>query len=557
MNIIYKRLQAFWVLALCLITCGISFALGEGELVKNSEIRPVIQNIITGWKLGLEKAGGEQISSAVLVKSFYKGRDFMPAWSENGYASQAETLIMAVEDAYGDGLSPEYYHLENIKALVNKLQKETRPEAGQLSNFDILMTDAFLTLGCHLSAGCVNPVTLETKWFAKSLKVDVSSVLEQALKKKQVREALADLRPQKDMYLRLKAALANYRESELKTKWPQISPGPSLKKGESSPRVRQLRKRLESSGDMPADETGGNLYDDKLEQAVMAFQKCHGLNADGAVGRDTLNALNVPLEKRIRQMELNMERLRWILGNKEDRFIEVNIANFQLDVVENDKSILSMKVVVGKPYMSTPIFSAEMIQIVINPPWNIPPKIAQNEILKEVQKNSHYLEDQHIEVVNGPGYLGKAIDTANIDWSKVNVKDLKYRFRQIPGKWNALGTLKFLLPNEYDVYLHDTPAKSLFSRDVRTFSHGCIRIEKPLDLAEYLMREDPRWSKKEIEEAIGSGIEKVIKIPKPLNVHFLYLTAWVDDNNIMQFRNDIYGRDASLDKALQRRPSFR
>jgi murein L,D-transpeptidase YcbB/YkuD len=255
-----------------------------------------------------------------------------------------------------------------------------------------------------------------------------------------------------------------------------------------------------------------------------------------------LFALNVPLKQRIRQMELNMERLRWILGTLEERFIVVNIANFQLDVIENDKSILSMKVVVGKPYQRTPIFTAKMTYIVINPAWNIPDSIARKEILKKIEKNPNYLAEQNITVLKELKASGKA---------------LPYRFRQKPGPLNPLGTMKFMFPNEYDVYLHDTSAKHLFSENVRTFSHGCTRIEKPLELAEYLLRDDPRWSRKDLVAAIGKGTEQAVMLPHPVNVHFLYLTAWVDESGTVQFRRDIYGRDKSLDEALNKKPSLR
>jgi L,D-transpeptidase YcbB len=535
-----------------------SYGLETGSSAKHEGGSTLIKNTISDWKTGLEKIDGEQISSGVLVKGFYKGRNYLPAWSEDGHLTQVDSLIKAVEDAYGDGLSPDYYHLSLIKSSADRVGKEQIAYSEQLSNLDILLTDAFLTLGCHLSGGCVNPVTLETKWFAKSMKVDISSVLEQALKKKQIREALTELRPQKDIYNSLRQALAQYREPALKTEWPRVSSGPSLKKGLKSDRVAELRKRLEASGDLAADATAvSDFFDEKLEQAVIAFQTRHGFEGDGVVGRKTLDALNVPLKKRVRQMELNMERLRWILGSQEERFIVVNIADFRLDVIEHDKSVLSMKVVVGKNYQSTPIFAAKMTYIVVNPVWNVPSSIARNEILKKIQEDPLYLTKQNIKVVEGPGFQGQQLDPEKIDWSQITANDLKYRFRQAPGPLNPLGTLKFMFPNEYNVYLHDTSTKSLFSRDVRTFSHGCIRIEKPLELAEYLLADDPRWSVKKLEAAIEKGAEQIIQVPKPLNVNFLYLTAWVDENNIVQFRNDIYGRDASLDKALQRRPTFR
>lgn len=558
LNFIHKAIPALLIIVFCLFVNSVSFSQESGSSFKDEEISSLIKKAISDWKTGSEKIGGEQISSGVLVKSFYKGRNYLPAWSEDGHLTQANSLIKVVEDAYGDGLSPGYYHLTLIKSLADQVGKEPVPDSERLSKLDILLTDAFLTLGCHLSAGCVNPVTLETKWFAKSMKVDVSSVFEQALKKKQIHEALTELRPQKDIYNRLKSALARYRELALRVEWPKVSKGPSLKKGLKSDRVAELRKRLEASGDLIADEaTTADFFDEKLEQSVIAFQKRHGFEGDGIVGRKTLDALNVPLAKRIRQLELNMERLRWILGSQEDRFIVVNIADFRLDVIERDKSVLSMRVVVGKNYQSTPIFTAKMTYIVVNPVWNIPPSIARKEILKKIQEDPHYLEQQNIKVVKGPGYQGLKIDPEGIDWSKVSEDDLPYRFFQEPGPLNPLGKLKFMLPNEHNVYLHDTPAKSLFSRDVRTFSHGCIRIEKPLELAQYLLADAPRWSGKELEAVIEKGTEQIIQVPKPLNVNFLYLTAWVDENTVIQFRNDIYGRDASLDKALQRRPAFR
>jgi len=441
---------------------------------------------------------------------------------------------------------------------VEEMEKESTPDPIELCDLDILLTDAFLTLGCHLSAGCVNPVTIKTEWFAKGLKVDVSSILEQAIRKKQIQEALTGLRPQKDIYNRLRRALAEYRVIASKTEWPQVAAGPSLKKGLTSERVSQLRRRLLASGDMKADKISvEDFFDENLEQSVITFQQRHGLKADGVAGRDTINAVNVPLKQLVRKMELNMERLRWILGALEDRFIVINIADFQLDVIENDRSILSMKVVVGKPYQQTPIFSARMTHLVINPSWNIPDSIARKEILEKIKKDPHYLADQNITVLSGWSAEEQQMDPETIDWSQLTQNALPYRFRQEPGPLNPLGVLKFMFPNGYDVYLHDTPAKHLFFRDVRSFSHGCARIEKPLELAEYLLGDDHQWPLNKIMTAVEKGTEQIVPIPNPLSVHFLYLTAWVDEYGIIQFRDDIYGRDKVLDAALQQKPSFR
>lgn len=549
----------FLIVIVLLCTPGVISERILSVQVQDSGLGLLIRNRITEWKMPSKAViEGEQIYAAVLIESFYKGRNYQPAWSRDGRLMQAETLIKAVEEAYGDGLTPDYYHLGLIRSMVDKVEKKIFTDAMRLADLDIFLTDAFLTLGCHLSGGCVDPVTIEAEWFAKHGNVDVSSVLEQALKKKQVRESLIRLRPEQGVYSRLRQALARYRGLSLKGEWPQVSTGPRLKKGSTSDRVLELRKRLAASGDLESDEAnGGDFFDEKLQQSVSIFQERHGFKADGIVGPATLDALNVPLKQRIRQMELNMERLRWILGNVEQRSIVVNIANFELYVIENGKSILSMKVIVGKPYRRTPVFTAKMTYLIINPSWNIPERIAGEEILEKIKKDPHYLAGQGIKVLRGLGSQEEEIDPETIDWSKVTASTLRYNFRQEPGALNPLGRLKFMFPNKFDVYLHDTPSKRLFSEDVRTFSHGCTRIEKPIELGEYLLRGDPEWTREKLLAAIEEGTERKVMIPHPLNVHFLYLTAWVDEGGALQFRNDIYARDNLLDEALRKKPSLR
>ncbi|MGD0281277.1 MAG: L,D-transpeptidase family protein [Dissulfurispiraceae bacterium] len=526
--------------------------------VQDSGLGLLIKKSITEWTTPSKAVvGGERMYSAVLIESFYKGRKYRPAWYQDGHLMQTETLIKAIEEAYGDGLTPDYYHLQIIRSLVKAVKKESFSDASRLADLDILLTDTFITLGCHLSGGCVNPVTIETEWFARRRTVDVSAVLEQALKNKQIRDSLERLRPKQDAYYRLRQALARYRELLSKGEWPLISNGPLLKKGIMSDRVLDLRKRLAASGDLEPDAArGGVLFDEKLMKSVISVQKRHGLKAAGIVDSATLNALNIPLKERVRQMELNMERLRWILGNREQSSIVVNIANFQLDVIENGKSIISMKVVVGKPYWDTPVFTAKMTCLIINPSWNIPDSIARKELVKKIKNNPHYLAEQKIKVLRGWGSSEEEIDPETIAWATITANNLPYRFRQEPGPLNPLGRLKFMLPNKFDVYLHDTPAKRLFSENVRAFSHGCTRIEKPVELAEYLLRYAPLWTREKLLAAIAEGTEQTVLIPHPVNVDFLYLTAWVDEGGAVQFRNDIYGRDKRLDEALHKQPSL-
>lgn len=555
-TLIEKGIKALFLAVVFL--CANSFFSGINSSAEVPDSVPglLIEKKVTEWTNPLKTLiRGERIYSAVTVQSFYKGRNYQPAWIQDGHLMQADTLIRAIEEAYDDGLTPDYYHLGLIKSLAARAEKLFDPI--HMADLDILLTDAFLTLSCHLSGGCVNPVTIESEWFAKRRDVDVSSVLEQALKKKQVRKALMGLRPEQGSYARLRQALARYRELSSKGEWPRVTAGPSLKKNLTSDRVVELRKRLAASGDLETNEAKtGNLFDEKLERAVIYFQKRHGLEADGIVGLITLNALNVPLKQRIRQMELNMERLRWILGNLEQRSIVVNIADFKLHVVENGRSVLSMKVVVGKPYQSTPIFTANMTYLVINPSWNVPDSIARTEILEKIKHDPHYLAKQNIKVLRGQGPYAEELDPETIDWNEITADSLIYKFLQEPGPLNPLGRIKFMFPNQFNVYLHDTPSKRLFSENVRTFSHGCTRIEKPIELGAYLLQNAPGWTRGKLLAAIKKGSEQNILIPHPLNVHFLYLTAWVDERGILQFRSDIYGRDKRLDEALRKKPSL-
>jgi len=554
MRITLRKKGIIAILLVGIFLCTDCFSSDKNPAVRkpNSELGLLIKKIVAPSKKVIR---GERIYSAVLVESFYSGRNYQPAWSEDGRLMQMEKLITAVEEAYGDGLTPDHYHLSLLKSLGRTKKDVSDPVL--MADLDILLTDAFLTLGCHLSAGCVNPVTIEAEWFAKRGNVDVASVLEQAVRKKQILEALIKLRPEQGSYAKLRQALARYRELLLKGEWPRISSGPFLKKDVRSERVVELRKRLAASGDLDVGKAGGgDLFDDNMEQAVTLFQKRHGLKTDGVVGSGTLAALNVPFKHRIRQIELNLERLRWILGNPEQREIIVNIANFELNVIENGKSVLSMKVVVGKPFQQTPVFTAQMTHLIINPSWNVPDSIARKEILSKIRKDPHYLAEQKMMVLREQGFREYEINPETIDWSQITANKLSYKFRQEPGPLNPLGQIKFMFPNRFDVYLHDTPSKRLFSENVRTFSHGCTRIERPIELAEYLLRNAPGWTREKLLSTIEEGTEQKVLIPHPLNVHFLYLTAWVDEGGSLQFRNDIYKRDPLLDKALRKNPAL-
>ena len=292
------------------------------------------------------------------------------------------------------------------------------------------------------------------------------------------------------------------------------------------------------------------LFDERLAAAVARFQRRHGLNDDGAVGPTTLSALNVPVEHRIEQIILNMERWRWMPDDLGRRYIQVNMAGFGLEVIEDGWPVMAMRVVVGRPYRRTPVFSARMTYMVINPTWNVPASIAKRDYLPKLRRNPGRVAEHQIRVFDSWNGRTREVDPRKIDWSRVSASRFPYMLRQDPGHQNALGRIKFMLPNPFSIYLHDTPSVQLFEREVRTFSSGCIRLQEPFALADYLMKDSTQWSSTRIQEEIVSGRTTNVGLPAAIPVHFTYSTAWVDAEGELHFHGDIYGRDALLRKAL-------
>lgn len=540
---------------------GVSMQKSSYDQATLSQVHTLIEKRIAEGKSPLHiTVRGELIYNSFMLETFYKRHAFEPAWVLNDIRLlQAYYLIEAIEAAYLEGLTPDHYHLRTIKALMTEVQENVRKKTHQdpetLVDLDLLLTDAFLLLGCHFSAGCVNPVTIEAEWFTKRGRVDAAAVLDIALNENRVKETLQSLLPPQDSYAKLKQALQAYRKIVIKGGWPGIPEGPSLKVGFQDERIIPLRQRLIISGFLDPDENIPTVtFDPSLENAVKKFQSLQGLDVDGVVGPATLKALNTSAEARARQIELNLERMRWIYKNLGQRYIIVNIADFTLNVIEKNHAILSMRVVVGKQFWHTPVFIGKMTYIVLNPSWNVPRSIAVEETIPKIKKDPDYLSKHNMKILKGWSENAEEIDPGTINWSSLDVRNFKYRFRQDPGPRNPLGRIKFMFPNEFGVYLHDTPSKRLFSKSVRSFSHGCIRLENPLDLGEYVLKGDPDWTRGKIIAEIEMGKEKIVRLPEPVDIHIIYLTAWVDDEGSLHFRDDIYERDARLDESLRENP---
>lgn len=503
---------------------------------------------------------GEILCGISLIPSFYKKRDYRPAWiTDDPLFAKARELADAIRDAHKEALSPENYHLSKIEKLLGKARSADQSPGSQneklLVDLDLLLTDAFLLYASHLASGRVNPETMYAEWEAFSPDIDLAKVLQNALDSGRIKASLQAMIPNPAGYAKLREALAQYQQIRDKGGWPTVATGKTVKRGDRDDRVMMMKKRLTVTGDFPSD-AGENegLFDSILEQSVKEFQKRHGLTMDGAVGSRTTAALNVPVEDRIRQIELNMERFRWFPGNLGRRYILVNIADFGLTVVENEKPVMKMKVVAGKTMRKTPVFSEKMKYIELNPYWNVPPQIAVKDIAPKVCRKSRYLSERKIEVFAHWGQDPAKIDPAGIDWCRVNQKNFRFKLRQQPGPKNALGRIKFMFPNKYSVYMHDTPERNLFDKSSRGFSSGCIRVEKPVELALFLLKNTPTWTYEKLMTDIDAGKQKTVTLQDPIFVHLFYWTAWADDQGNVHFRDDVYERDTDLHRALQERP---
>ncbi|HIJ91181.1 MAG: L,D-transpeptidase family protein [Desulfobulbaceae bacterium] len=343
----------------------------------------------------------------------------------------------------------------------------------------------------------------------------------------------------------LEKSLAQYQQLADQGGWVRVPDGPSLHEGDANERISLLKKRLLTSGDLAATTAQGDHFDTPLMEAVQRFQTRHGLTADGVVGPNTLAALNVPISERIRQLTASLERCQPLPQLLEPRHILVNIADFTLKLFENGKPVLSMPVIVGKTYRQTPVFTGRIATLVLNPNWEVPHSIATKDLLPKIQKDPGYLAQLHLRVFRDRKQSA-AIDPATVDWTKLTQEHFPYRLSQPSGPDNALGQVKFLFPNPYDVYLHDTPARELFQKDSRTFSSGCIRVAKPLDLAVYLLKGTKLGTMDSLTAAITRKKTQYINIPAPIAIHIVYMTAWVDSEGTVQFRPDIYHRNPVL-----------
>lgn len=508
-----------------------------GQTDREESIRQKVEMLSAGNPIQLL---GEPVYCTHLIQEFYQLRGFQSAWQ----SSNIDSLLSAIQQAEYHGLNAEDYHFSALTEFYKEAQSDE-----EWADLDFLATDAFLLYASHFLNGKVNPETVDSEWKAVRREGNARRQLENALANQSIYKTLLSLAPHHMGYLQMSSQLLFYRQIQAAGGWPQIPTGETLKAGMTdSVRIPLLSERLWITGDLK-DSINYITYEPDLMDAVKHFQKRHGLETDGHLGKETLAALNIPVDQRVDQILLNMERHRWITQDLGDHYIMVNIADFMLQVYRDNELMMEKKVIVGKPFRKTPVFSSRMTYLVLNPYWTVPPTVLFNDILPEVIKNPGYLQTKNIKVLTGYGSEMSTVDPYSIDWTKLSPNYFPYVLRQDPGATNALGKVKFMFPNKYNVYIHDTPSKELFNRSDRAFSSGCIRVEKPIELTSYLLSSDPKWTDATIKTILESGEEQTIMLKNPVNVHIIYLTSWVQDGWI-HFRKDLYNRDQPVIQAL-------
>jgi len=542
------------LLLVALISC---FASNAPAQAPPEDVRKSLERAVKSGSVQKTVCPGAPYCNPSSVIRFYQMRKYEPAWTRDGYPlPAADTLARAIKAADAEGLQPGSYHLERIETTLAEIRqilvRSEKPAPANIIHLEFLLSDAYLVYAAHLLNGRVNPETLHAdEWTIYPARSNLARHLSKALEGGDFEGSLKSLLPAQPGYGRLKTALVVNRALAEQGGWPVIPGDGRLEKGDKSDRLPVLRSRLKVTGDMPAPaDATSDLFDETVEEAVKRFQQRHGLFDDGIVGTRTLRALNVPVEKRIRQIELNLERWRWLPQNLGNPYILVNIAGYGLEVVEKETPVLTMKIVVGTAFQKTPVFSGKMTYIEMNPFWNVPHSIATEETLKKIRENPSFFAKENMRVFTA-GQNGEAVNPATIDWSQLSENNFPYRLRQEPGPRNPLGRIKFMFPNKHSVYLHDTSDPQLFRKERRGYSHGCIRIEKPMDMAEFVMRGSKEWSREKVAAVLRTKETTVAYLPKPISVHILYFTAWGNGDGTVHFLEDIYRRDERLDRALQ------
>ncbi len=496
------------------------------------------------------KVAGARLEMPKTDALFYRGQPQGAAWSTGGcLLARADALIDALRKADVEGLNPEEYHLRALDRLRKRWPDPNEAAATRelVADMDVLLSDAYLFYASHLLGGRTNLEMARAQWSIIRKKADIVELLSGALANNQLAESLKPLAPPHQGYGRLRDALDRYRKLARAGIWTPIPEGPLIKAGDTDERVPALRRRLALEALQEPPLLSTSTFDDALARSVKSFQTTRGLRPDGRVGAETLAAINVSVDDHINQIKFSMDRWRWLPSELGSRYIVVNIPEFHLFAFQEGRERMAMSVIVGKNNddTATPVFSNNLTFLEFSPEWNVPPRIAVEEMLPSVQRDPDYLHRNHLEVLISSRGAWAPVDPSAIAWSSVTAAGFPYRFRQTPGPWNGLGQVKFMFPNEYNVYIHGNAESGLFDRRLRTFSHGCVRVDHPINLAKWVLN-DPDWTIDRLKQYMNQSKPITVPLGEALPVYLVYFTSWVDDEGRLNFREDIYGRDQQM-----------
>jgi murein L,D-transpeptidase YcbB/YkuD len=482
---------------------------------------------------------GQKLLEASAVSRFYKARNGVHAWDGN----DAQEILLAIHDIRNDGLDPADYHLAAIERLVEERARAST--AALEADLDILLTDATSGMMDHTRFGRIRPVTLDPTWNvdprqgAPPLELTVEKIAED----KSPRAAIEARKPRHFIYVGLKRALAELRETAAHGGWPGVRAGRGIRPGASDPRVPSIRARLAASGEYRGGNTA-TVYDPELQKAVELFETRHRMDPDGIIGPSVVAAMNVSPAARADQVRVNMERARWVLPGLNDEFLLVNLPAYKAYLIRGGRNVWEARTQIGDEGKQTPSFRSTMKTVVFNPDWTVPPMIIQDEVAKG---GADYVTKKGLVVTDKDG---REVDPSSVDWGQADTDGFPFTLKQPPGPDNALGRVKFLFPNPYSIYLHDTPSKASFDAEKRTFSHGCIRIEHPLELAQSLLAGQDGWSDSRIQDAIATDQTQNVNLAHPIPVVIVYWTVSVGANGEIRYMKDIYDLDPKVLQAL-------
>lgn len=523
--------------------------------------REIKQRLEPRLMYGFPYSHAEDLDACDALVRFYRARRYTLAWVDrHGLLPEAALALSVLRQAGRQGLYAADYRDPWVDDLLQGTI--TRPVVlgaafeGKQVQLDLALTDLVLRYAYHRDLGRIALEAIpESGTAPHAQRRDLATELARGLDEGRLAQFFEGLGPRHAAYRQLRKSLPRYQNIRETGGWPTIDEGPKLKSGDCGFRVAQLRDRLGAAEDAhPASASAEICFDADLEAAVARFQRRHGLTPDGIAGDRTLAALNVPVEDRIRQIQLNLERWRWMPEELGARYVMVNIPAFEMQVVEAGKRVKTLRTIVGQEERPTPVISSTITYLEINPYWHVPATIAGKDLLPKIQADASYLTRQNFRVFEGWGKDAREIDPLAVNWAAYSEDYFPLRLRQEPAGGNALGRVKIMFPNDASVYIHDTPAKGLFNRTSRPFSSGCVRVENPLELVRLLL-DRQGWDEESLVQAVASQERQVVVLDEPVPVYIVYRTAWAEAGGEVQFRDDIYGRDRTLLQAMTAGPA--